>query len=276
MEGLSVLDYGADGFDLIDSHAHIHDRLLFDPEPELILKRAKGAGVSQIICIGTDAGDSLAARGFAAQHPGVFWTYGTHPDATAEGWKSFNAKCVEEVPEEIDELMDENTPVAIGEIGLDYHYKPYARERQIELLEKQLELARRHDLPVVFHVREAFPDFLGVVDNFPGIRGVVHSFSDTEESLEESLRRGFYIGVNGLATFAKIPLPPLERMLLETDAPFLTPSGFRGKINESAHVRTIALWLGDKLGVSAMEIAEKTTRNVREFFNLPGTRGERL
>jgi TatD DNase family protein len=131
-----------------------------------------------------------------------------------------------------------------------------------------LDLATKNDLPLIFHVRDAFDDFFAVLDNFHNLRGVVHSFSDTPENLKKSLARGFYIGVNGLATFANLPLPPLEKTLLETDSPFLAPVPFRGKVNDPSHIKDIALWLADKHQASLDDIANTTVQNAKNLFNI--------
>ena len=132
-----------------------------------------------------------------------------------------------------------------------------------------LQLAVNNDLPVVFHVREAFADFLPVVRNFPGVRGVVHSFTDNKKVLKRILNETeFYVGVNGLATYSTLPLPPLERILLETDAPFLAPVPHRGETNEPAYVAEVAKWLAGRLGVPVGEIAKITTDNTTELFGL--------
>ena len=162
------------------------------------------------------------------------------------------------------------TPIAIGEIGLDYHYDGYDRVAQLGLFEQMLQLARDLALPVSLHIRghEAFADAWSVLSNFPELTGVVHSFTGSKQELKRALSRDFYVGVNGLATYSTLPLPPLEKMLLETDAPFLTPVPFRGTINKPGYVRDIAAYLADKLGVATEIIAEQTTKNVRELFNL--------
>ena len=235
---------------LIDSHCHIHDAEDFKSTPEEIIARARANNVLQMIVIGTSHQDSLRARDFAATHDNIFWSYGIHPSEDYH-WSD-----------------ETEGAVAIGEVGLDYHYKPYDKAAQIKLFEEMLNLAKKHNLPLIFHIREAFDDFFPIVDNQHIKDAVVHSFSDNQENLEKSLKRGFYIGVNGMATFADIPLPPLERMLLETDAPYLTPVPFRGKINESGYIKDIADYLASKLGVSREEVAEKTTKNARELFKL--------
>ena len=241
---------------LIDSHCHLHDQEWFSPEEaENVIKRANKAGIKKIICIGTDHEDSLAARDFAAAHQGIYWTYGFHPENTD---KKFDYK-----------LPKDERLVAIGEVGLDYHYDGYNREKQIKLFEQMLQLAIDNDLPVSFHIREAFNDFFPVIENFPGVRGVVHSFTDSKKVLKRILNETeFFIGVNGLATYSTLPTPPLERTLLETDAPFLAPIPHRGESNEPAYIADIANWLSKKLEIPLSEVTEITTENVETLFKL--------
>ena len=124
-------------------------------------------------------------------------------------------------------------------------------------------------MPVSFHIREAYADFFPVVANFPKVRGVVHSFTDSKKTLKRILNETeFFVGVNGLATYSTLPTPPLERILLETDAPFLTPEPFRGIINEPAYVREIAQWLATKLGLEFKIIEKETTENARKLFRI--------
>lgn len=242
---------------LIDTHCHLHDQEFFTPEQaEAILKETTERNVREIIVIGTDPEDSAAARDFASAHDNVYWTYGIHPEHASD-WRQ----------DEFD-LPQTPCPVAIGEIGLDYHYDGYDRGAQIKLFERMLQLALDFHLPVSLHIREAFADAWPVLDNFPGITGVVHSFTGSKQELKRALDRGFYIGVNGLATYTTPPLPPLEKMLLETDAPFLTPVPFRGTINKPGYVSNIAAYLAGKLGVAEEILVEQTTKNARQLFNL--------
>lgn len=279
---------------LIDSHCHIHDldtykfafsraqisrkmlakypempHLKADFTPDKLIERAHNNDVLKMICIGTTHEDSLAARDFARVHSGdgVYWSYGIHPDEA--GTNDFNSAELHGA------TPRSEIPVAIGEVGLDYHDKSIAengadfREQQIQLFEQMLQLARDNDLPLIFHVREAYEDFFAVLKNFPDARGVVHSFSDSADNLRESMDRGFYIGVNGMATFSEeIPLPPLERMLLETDAPFLTPVPFRGTINEPAYIKNICAYISKVKGESEQTVARITSENARKLFNI--------
>lgn len=282
---------------LIDTHCHLHDREWFTPEQsEEFLAEAVARDVQQIICIGTDPADSEQARLFAEAHENVFWTYGIHPEfanhpaldgaaagmsiADLERLKEQSADCEEGEPREDGRSTGSreisythpddyhSRLVAIGEIGLDYHYDGYDRKAQIRLLERMLQLALDLDLPASLHLREAFADAFAVLDNFPKVRGVVHSFTGSKRDLRQALERGFYIGVNGLMTYNTLPIPPLDRILLETDAPFLTPAPFRGTINKPGYICEIAASLAEKTGVTVSTIAEQTTQNANQIFHL--------
>ncbi len=254
---------------LIDTHCHLHDREFFTEEQaEEMLVRANERGVKQIICIGTSHEDSMHAKEFAENHENIFWTYGTHPES-ADNYKI--------------DCEKSNKLVAIGEIGLDYHYPGYNRDKQIKLLEESIDLAIRLNLPCSFHVRDAFDDFFAVIRNFISEgrlkHSVLHSFTDTTEVLYKAIQvYNLYIGINGIATFANLDFLKDKnlnaffvhsRCLLETDAPFLTPTPNRGKINEPGNVKDIAAWLAKKFDISETEVSEWTTNNARIIFNLP-------
>jgi TatD DNase family protein len=246
----------------IDTHCHIQEAAYPLPLDETLM-RAREAGVERMICVGTNVTNSNEAVEFAAKHSGLFATIGVHPHDTKDGYR------------ELARLAERPEVVAVGEIGLDYFYAHSSREVQIEALQWQIDLALRHDLPIVFHVREAFDDFWPIFDNFQGIRGELHSFTDNQANLEAGLQRGLLIGVNGISTFTKDPQQqavfaslPLEKMLLETDAPFLTPQPFRGKVNEPAFVKVIAEHHAALRGISLKEIADMTTANAVALFAL--------
>lgn len=261
---------------LVDSHCHIHDTETYqyalshaqktaeiaDYTPEKLLARAHQAGIEKLVCIGTSHKDSIKAMAFATSHDNVYWSYGIHPDeATGEA----NAFFVDVLPAE----KAFTPPVAIGEIGLDYHHGTSTKEFQFKLLEQMLQLAKDQNLPCVFHVREAFDDFFAILRNFPEVKNaVVHSFSDSKENLEKCLNEGFYIGVNGLSTFTDIPLPPLERVLLETDSPFLAPVPHRGEVDEPAFVKNVANFLAIHYQIPFDEVAKITTDNAERLFSI--------
>lgn len=245
---------------LVDTHCHIHEPS-YSLDADEVLQRARAAGVEKVICVGTNELSSRQAVEFASAREGVFASIGVHPHDTKEGWG------------EIAKIEPTENLVAIGEIGLDYFYTHSPREVQIEALEEQLDIAVNYNLPVIFHVREAFDDFWPIFDNFHGLRGVLHSYTDNEKNLEEGLKRGLYIGVNGISTFTKdqrqqqlFARIPLEKMLLETDAPFLTPAPFRGTINEPVYIRRIAEYHAEGRGLSLEKIAAATTANATALF----------
>ena len=245
---------------LADTHCHIHESL-YPLDIEETLARAREAGVEKLICVGTSERSSEEAVEFAAKHENVFASVGVHPHDTKDGWA------------QVAEFAAREKVVAVGEIGLDYFYTHSPRETQIRALEEQIDLALGHNLPIIFHVREAFDDFWPIFDNFQGIKGELHSFTDSRKNLEEGLKRGLLVGVNGISTFTKDPAQkemfaaiPLEKMLLETDAPFLTPVPFRGKVNEPAFVRQVAEYHATDRGISLEEIARTTTANATAIF----------
>ena len=248
---------------LIDSHCHIHDREFYTPEQaEEVYMRVIADGVS-MLCVGTSQPDSRAAVAFASTHDQTWAIVGVHPHESKDG------------VEDIGVLLSEKPPkvVGIGEIGLDYYYDHSPRDIQIDALEQQLQWALDYQLPVSFHVREAYDDFWPIFDNFQGIRGVLHSFTDVPTNLEKALERGLYIGVNGISTFAKdkqdmFEAVPIEHMLFETDAPFLTPVPKRGNMNEPAFVRYVAAHQAHARGISLEEIAQLTSANARALFAL--------
>jgi TatD DNase family protein len=249
---------------LIDTHCHIHEP--YELPIDGVLERAIQASVTTMLCVGTSQESSRQAIEFSETHSGqgIFVAVGVHPHDTKDGYA------------EIATLAGTSKKiVAIGEIGLDYFYTHSPRETQIAGLQAQIEVAIQHNIPIIFHVREAFDDFWPIFDRYPGIRGVLHSFTDSQENLQKALSRGLYIGVNGISTFTKdeaqkamFDAIPLDRMIFETDAPFLTPVPYRGKVNEPAYVKEIAEFHGQRRGISLKEIAEASTHNARELFAL--------
>lgn len=232
----------------------------------MMVRRAKNNFVRRIICIGTDPEDSLNAREFANAHENVYWTYGVHPE-NAEAYLAGKFRGDYDAA-----TNGGNRPIAIGEVGLDYHQieeNPITinRDAQIRVFEEMLELAVRECLPVSFHIREAYDDFFGIIDNFPMVRGVVHCFTDSKKNMRRIINEtGLYVGVNGVMTYSTLAVPPLDRALLETDAPFLAPLPYRGIINEPAYIRNVGEWLADKLGVSFELVEHQTTKNAEDLF----------
>ncbi len=247
---------------LFDSHCHIHDRQFYPEGRQPVYDRAVRADVS-MLCIGTDQADSRAAVEFVQDRDRAWAVVGVHPHDTKGGIDDIGV-LLSEMPEKV---------VGIGEIGLDYYYGHSPRLVQIDALEQQLQWASDYHLPVSFHVRDAFEDFWPVWRNFSGIRGVLHSFTDTADNLERALAAGLYIGVNGISTFTRdfaqqqmFASIPLEKILLETDAPFLTPIPLRGKVNEPSYVGRVAEHVAAQRDVSLDTVAATTTDNTRRLF----------
>lgn len=258
--------------ELTDTHCHIHF-LDYELEPEQVVKTAVKDGVVKLMCVGCTLTDSKLAVEMAKRHKNIWATIGLHPHEGAVYVNDHKAL------QEFRDLAVKPEVVAIGETGLDYHYMHSSKEDQEKLLRFQLDIAVANNLPLVFHVREAFTDFWNVIDEYKedGVKlsGVVHSFSSNKKDLQDVIKRGFYVGLNGIMTFTKdgsqleaAKTIPLNKLLLETDAPFLTPVPFRGKICEPKHVRVTAQFLADLRGESLAQIASATTRNATELFNL--------
>lgn len=247
-----------------DTHCHIHEHSY--PDRELVYQRASSAGVDRLICVGTDIQTSQEAVDFARRHDGVWAVIGIHPhEAGVEKDK------LGRLQEMLENPLNRPKIVAIGEIGLDYFYRHSPREVQIEVFERQIELAQSYHLPVVFHVREAFDDFWPIFDRYEGVRGVLHSYTDNLPNLAKALSCGLYIGVNGISTFAKDKSEvyraiPLKNMLLETDSPFLTPVPYRGKVNEPAFITQVAQYIANLQSINLEELSRATQRNATNLF----------
>lgn len=246
----------------IDTHCHIHEET-YPLSVSEVLDNAARAQVETMVCVGTSIKSSGEAIAFADIHENCYASIGVHPHDTKDGYDIAGM------------VKQSEKIVAVGEIGLDYYYTHSPKQTQIHALKQQIEVALQHNLPVIFHVREAFDDFWPLFDSYPGIRGVLHSFTDSVENMKKAIDRGLYIGVNGISTFTKDPVQqamfdaiPLERLLLETDAPFLTPVPFRGKVNEPALVSAVAQYHAQRRNVSIETIANATSINARALFAL--------
>ena len=246
-----------------DTHCHIHEESYV--ESERALERARQQGIGRLICVGTDETTSAEAVSFASKHDNVWASVGLHPHDAKSGVEAIDKL------EHLIETTKKGKIVAIGECGLDYFYDNSPREKQIEMLHAQLKLAKKYDLPIIFHVREAFHDFWPVFDQYEGLRGVLHSFTDNVSNMQEGVSRGLYIGVNGIATFARdrqetYKAIPLDNLLLETDAPFLTPIPHRGTVNEPAFMTHIAHHIANLQSINLEELSRATERNATTLF----------
>ena len=250
---------------IIDTHCHIHDSEFYLENREEAYRESREAGVT-MVCVGTNVQSSHEAVEFCRSHEACYPIVGIHPHDTKDNDTGEIRAIVETYREQI---------IGIGEIGLDYFYSHSDREVQMRALREQLQIAQDFDLPVSFHVREAFDDFWPIFDEFPGTRGVLHSFTDNQANLDEAIKRGLLIGINGISTFTKDPLQkqlfidvPLDNILLETDAPFLTPTPFRGKMNLPAYVTLVAAHQAKQKAVSPDDVIRATTTNAQKVFGI--------
>ncbi len=255
-----------------DSHAHL-DSLEFENDRENIIRRAWEAGVRLLLAIGNGEGPQGldAAYPFAQKYDWIYATTGIHPH------ESHLAK--EKHFENLEKLSLRKKVLAVGEIGLDYHYDHPPKKVQKIVLVRQLEIALKGNLPVIFHCREAWGELRDIALNEfrgKGLRGILHCFTGTQEDAFSFLDQGFLISFAGNITFKKnenlrniAQEIPMDALLIETDSPYLTPVPYRGKRNEPAYVLETARVLGDIKGFSSKEIGQKTTENFLRLFSLP-------
>jgi TatD DNase family protein len=250
---------------LIDSHAHIHFSD-FDDDRDQVVERARDAGVTKIITVGTNETDSDQALAASRMYPDVWFTVGLHPNDADRGHGAL---------QEIARLARLEKVVAIGECGLDYYRQRTSPEIQEKALRFQIELAQELGLPLSFHVRDAFADFWAILDDYSDVRGVVHCFTAGPDELNAALDRGLFVALNGIMTFTKEEYQlqaardlPLDRLLLETDAPYLAPAPVRGRRNEPANVAHTAAFLAQLRGESLEDLAAATTANAERLFKI--------
>jgi len=255
---------------VIDSHAHL-DFPDFDEDREQVIYRAKQAGIAAIINVGADLESSRKSIKLAEQHPIIYASVGVHPH---------DAKTLDDTAlAEIEQMSRHPRVVAIGEIGLDYHWDLSPRDKQREAFERQLTLAKDLDVPVIVHDRDAHDDIMTILGERAniqgGLRGVLHCFSGDATMAHRALDFGMHIAVGGPVTFRNARhLPdvvrqvPLSRLLLETDCPYLAPQPYRGKRNEPAYVVLVAQKIAELKNISVAEVQEATSHSVRELLGI--------
>jgi TatD DNase family protein len=268
----------------VDTHAHLDDRR-YQPDREAVLNRAREAGITSIVTIGVDLPTSRAALALAESRTGVYAAVGVQPNAAHQvPWQpdggTYAVLC---------ELLVHPRVVAVGEIGLDYYWDRCPRDVQRAAFESQLALASEASKPVVVHIRDqrgetgAYDDALAILRTWVAglstchVPGVLHCFSGTAEIAQIALGLGFYLGVDGPVTFpnasarplqALVAAMPMERLLLETDCPYLAPQAYRGKRNEPAYLPLIGAKVAELKGVDVLDVARSTASNARRLFGL--------
>ena len=252
---------------LFDTHAHMDDRA-FDADREELLSSLPAQGVGLLMNPGCSLQSSRAASALSQKYPFVYAAVGSHPDAADE--------VDEAVLGEYRRLVRENPKIkAMGEIGLDYHYEDIPREIQQRAFRAQMQLAQELNLPVIVHEREAHQDGMDLVSEFPAVTGVFHCYSGSAEMAKWLIARGWYIGFTGVLTFknARKALEtaasiPLERIVLETDCPDMSPEPFRGRRNDPGRPYRMAEALADLRGLSREEIEAITLENGKRLYRL--------
>jgi TatD DNase family protein len=258
--------------ELIDSHAHI-DFPQFAEDREAMLDRARAAGVTTLLAVGTGPGPQKldAALPFAEQYDWIYTTVGIHPHEAKEVTKHHL--------DELARLAKHPKVIAWGEIGLDYFYDHSPREVQHKVFREQMALAQQARLPIVIHCRDAWTDCLNMIEEHwkpTGLGGILHCFTSTLEDAKRGMEMGFLISFAGNSTYPKAQnlrevakVLPLEKVLIETDAPYLAPQAYRGKRNEPAYVAEVARMLASVRNLSPDEVAATTSENFRRLFRLP-------
>jgi TatD DNase family protein len=254
----------------IDSHSHLADTA-FDADREAVIERAIEAGAALVICIGASLEDAARARELAAQYPLLRWTAGLHPQDAARFDASTDLPALEA-------LLDAGA-VAVGECGLDFHYDDAPRARQLESFEAQLSIAAERALPVIVHTREAEPETAIMIDRAAreGVVGVLHCYTGTLPLAERALGYGWYVSFSGIITFRNwtdmelLRAIPGDRLLVESDAPYLAPVPRRGKRNEPAWVAHTIERLATVRGVTPENLADRTAENAAQLFSLANT-----
>ncbi|OGW63408.1 MAG: hydrolase TatD [Nitrospirae bacterium RBG_16_64_22] len=261
---------------LVDTHAHLAMKE-YDGDREAVVLRAREAGVSRIVSISTDAASARETVGLAEKFEGVFASVGVHPHDAG--------KIRPGDLEDLLALAAHPKVVAWGEIGLDYHYDHSPRDVQREMFRRQINLARTAGLPLVIHTREADADTLAVLEDERAgeLGGVFHCFSGDWSLARTALDMGFHVSFSGIVTFKKAEvlrgvarMIPSDRLLVETDAPFLAPVPFRGKRNEPARLSLVAACLAEVRSLPVEEIVRVTTENAARLFSPPSTAGDAL
>ena len=252
---------------LFDTHAHMDDEA-FDQDRAELLKNLPEQGIRLLMNPGCSLASSYNADRLSREYDYIYAAVGSHPDAADE--------VNESVLEEYRKLCKLNPKIrAIGEIGLDYHYEDIPRDIQLRAFRMQMELAKELNLPVIVHEREAHEDGMAVVREFPEVTGVFHCYSGSAEMAKELIRRGWYIGFTGVLTFKNARKAvevaaniPLERIVLETDCPYMSPEPFRGRRNDPGKLCRMAEKLAQIRGLTAEEIQTITTENGKRLYRI--------
>lgn len=254
---------------IIDTHIHLTDPKYQELGLEKVINQSKSAGVDTLICCGTTLEDSINAKKIADAHDSVYWALGWHPHEA----DNFSVTDLTKINNEI----KKNDPklIAIGEIGLDYYYTHSSKKQQKKVFEDMLALAERYNLPVIIHCREAVSDSLKILNKFKLKNIIAHSFTGTKKELNQFLERNAFISVNGMITFKKAENikeitknVPLDRLLIETDGPYLAPTPYRGKVNLPEYCPKILKAIAETKQIPIEHAAKKIRENTLKVYDL--------
>ncbi len=251
---------------LFETHAHLNDPA-FDQDREALILGLKDKGVEYVMNVGCCLESSRDCIALAEKYPFIYASVGSHPDSADE--------VNEEVLEQYWQMAQHPKVKAIGEIGADYYYETIPREIQLKAFRMQMELAKELDMPVIVHERNAHDDGMRVVKAFKGVTGVFHCYSGSAEMARQLVELGWYIGFTGVLTFKNARKAvetaqqiPLERIVLETDCPFMAPEPFRGRRNDPGYLYRMAEKLAELRGISVEEVHKATTENARRLYRI--------
>ena len=251
---------------LFDSHAHLNDEAFDQDRPEL-LETFRDAGVGLVMNAGCSLASSREGIALAEAYPWIYCSVGTHPDTADE--------VNEEVLEVYRQMCSHPKVKAIGEIGLDYYYETIHRDAQMRAFRMQMQLAEELDMPVIVHERDAHEDGMSIVKEFPKVKGVFHCYSGSAEMARQLVDMGWYIGFTGVLTFKNARKAvetaasiPLERILLETDCPYMAPEPYRGKRNHPGYLPKMAEKLAQIRGIPVEEAIRATTENAKRLYRI--------
>ncbi len=252
---------------MIDTHSHLFEEE-FDLDRDDCVKRCKENNINKVMIVGFSDETNLKAQELAKKYDIFYPTAGIHPEEAGPDYLEKYNRLVE--------FIKNNKVYAIGECGLDYHWDITYKDIQHELLKLQCELAIKNDLPIIIHMRDATKDTYDILKEYaPKLRGVMHCYSGSYEMAKEFIKLGFYISLGGPVTFKNAKEPkliakeiPLDKLLIETDCPFLAPTPFRGKRNESSYVKYVCEEIANIKGISFEEVERETTKNAENLFRI--------
>lgn len=246
-----------------DTHCHLYNE--YYNNIDVIINNAQQNGINRFIVSGCSTKDNNEVINIIKRFDNVYGVIGLHPEEALN-------YCIEDI-KMLENNLNNSKIIGIGEIGLDYHYENFDKEKQQALFKSQLELADKYKLPVVIHSREATEDTIRILKEYPGVKGVIHSFSGSKETAMIYIKMGYKLGINGVVTFKNSHLKDIlkdiiNNIVLETDSPYLTPHPYRGTQNNPSYIKLIAKFICDYLNLDLSQLSIITNNNIKEIFDI--------